>query len=125
MLCVKEKAPLRLEEQSPANCAEFKLGLDVTGDHSQIQAGSSMLCWNIQDAHCRDGAIIYMHSCWARGASRAADEWVFEPKQGVVRSQLCAGMCATKAGGPPASPAIVLGACNSSAAIGWTAAVAV
>ena len=119
-----EKALLRLEEQSPANCAEFKLGLDVTREHNQIQVSSTMLCWNIEDAHCYDGQTIYMHSCWSAGGARKADEFVFDPEQRLIRSQLCIGMCATKAGGPPASPAIVLGACNSSAAIGWTTAMA-
>jgi ferredoxin len=125
-LCVscgacEEKDLLRLETQSATNCGGFRLGPDVTGNHNQVQSGESLKCWNIEDAHCAVGSTMYMHSCWQAGpnGARKADEWTFDPKQKVFRSGICTGMCAAKAGGPPASPAIVLDYCNSSAAIGW------
>jgi hypothetical protein len=114
----EEKGLLRLEEQSAVNCEKFKIGINPSTQHGQIQAGSSLKCWNIEDARCEDGQTMYMHACGGK-----ADAFTFDVHAKLIRSEKCPGMCASKAGGPPASPAIVLSSCNSSAAMGWAVSI--
>ena len=112
--CTGQEA-LRLEERVGANCRAFQL------TSASVQAGLGGLCWSTapdwSPGACTAGVPVGLAPCASGGAV-----FSFNKTSRRVQSGHCAGMCAAKAGGPPASPAIVLDKCIATDATGWTAA---
>ncbi len=102
-------ALLLLEEERPGNCMPL---LQLSPTH--VATGPTG-CWAVR-GECADGAAIVVARC----ASPAA-AFRFDSSSQTVISGHCKGWCGAKAGGPPASPAIVLGNCSSTSAKGWSA----
>ncbi len=101
-------ALLLLEEERPGNCRPL---LELAPTH--VATGPSG-CWAVH-GECADGAAIVVAPCSSPAAS-----FRFDSSSQTVISGHCKGWCGAKAGGPPASPAIVLGNCSSTSAQGWT-----
>eukprot|EP01044_Picomonas_judraskeda_P010460 COSAG03_NODE_1346_length_4284_cov_516.917324_6_plen_430_part_00 len=100
-------ALLLLEEERSGNCVPL-LELSPT----RVATGPTG-CWAVR-GECADGAALVVAPCTSPTAA-----FQFNSSSQTVASGHCKGWCAAKAGGPPASPEIVLGNCSSPAAIGW------
>ena len=103
------------EERVGANYRAFQLTSD------SVQAGPGGLCWSTaldwSPGACTAGVPVGLAPCGMSGSAALS----FNKTSGRVQSGHCAGMCAAKAGGPPASQAIVLDKCSAADATGWTA----
>eukprot|EP01052_Picozoa_sp_SAG31_P006315 SAG31_NODE_288_length_18400_cov_55.018851_18_plen_171_part_00 len=106
---------LRLEERVGSNCANFVLSNSTVQVGTVSTTSKPSLCWATSDCSA-GGGPLGLGNC-----SGKLSEFRFNRSSGRVESRRCVGMCAAKAGGPPASPAIVLDSCHARDATGWTA----